>query len=184
MVQGLAQGPLAILSVFWSVCTFVCLVSLLIVMDLSLTIEELKQLKVYCKNPRCAGAKGGDTKYIVPATNPSLACRLCDQPFDRTRIDTAIRGLGHEPGAVQGRAFKGGGKAATGGKDGKGKGGPKVWWDEGWGDAKGKAGGGKGLGGDGSVKGKGKGKINQLPDFAAQSRRADWRCRDWGRVQT
>ena len=68
---------------------------------MDLTIEELKQLKIYCKNPRCAGARGGDTKYIVPTTNPSVACRLCDQPFDRARIDKAIRGLGHEPGAVK-----------------------------------------------------------------------------------
>ena len=38
--------------------------------------------------------RGGDVKYIVPATNPSVACRLCDQPF--ARIDKAIRAVGQE----------------------------------------------------------------------------------------
>ena len=68
---------------------------------MDLTIEELSQIRVYCKNPRCAGARAGDPKYICPTTNPSVACRLCDQPFDRAKWDKAIVGLGYTPGAVK-----------------------------------------------------------------------------------
>ena len=147
------------------------------------TLEELRRLRCYCKTPQCAGARAGDIKYIVPMTNPSLACRLCDQPFDRAKYDKAIIALGQQPGIPSISSYKGGGKggkgggkggaatkgAAEGGKGGKGKTIPHRW-EEGWGDARTK--GGYNLGGQSDGKGGAKG-LNQLPDFAAQHRRAD-----------